>query len=78
MLSAAEPARGLVLREPLARHEEVEAGFKEFKLPQHPLVYDGFKSIGCQPCTTRVAEGEDARAGRWAGSEKTECGIHRA
>lgn len=57
---------------------EIEAGFKEFRLPQHPLVYDGFKSIGCQPCTTRVAAGDDARSGRWAGLEKTECGIHRS
>jgi phosphoadenosine phosphosulfate reductase len=56
---------------------EIEIAFKEYKLPQHPLVYDGFKSIGCQPCTTRVADGEDSRSGRWAGLEKTECGIHR-
>jgi phosphoadenosine phosphosulfate reductase len=37
---------------------------------------DGFLSIGCLPCTDRVAPGEDFRAGRWAGREKTECGIH--
>lgn len=42
----------------------------------NPLHYDGFPSIGCGPCTRRVAPGEDARAGRWAGSGKTECGIH--
>lgn len=57
---------------------DIEAGFRQYKLPQHPLVYDGFKSIGCQPCTIRVADNEDARAGRWSGSDKTECGIHRA
>ena len=45
-------------------------------LPEHPLVADGFKSIGCMPCTTRVAEGEDERDGRWRGQDKTECGIH--
>lgn len=46
------------------------------KLPAHPLVADGYPSIGCQPCTRRVATGEDYRAGRWAGLEKDECGIH--
>ncbi|CAN0080982.1 unnamed protein product [Phaeothamnion confervicola] len=45
-------------------------------LPQHPLVRDGYLSIGCMSCTSRVAEGEDARAGRWRGQDKTECGIH--
>jgi phosphoadenosine phosphosulfate reductase len=45
-------------------------------LPLHPLVADGFLSIGCVPCTDAVLEGEDARAGRWRGSAKTECGIH--
>jgi phosphoadenosine phosphosulfate reductase len=46
------------------------------ELPRHPLVARGFRSIGCQPCTTAVREGEDDRAGRWRGSEKVECGIH--
>jgi phosphoadenosine phosphosulfate reductase len=45
-------------------------------LPIHPLVADGYPSIGCAPCTSRVASGEDARAGRWRGTAKTECGIH--
>lgn len=45
-------------------------------LPEHPLMADGFRSIGCMPCTTRVAEGEDERDGRWRGRGKTECGIH--
>ncbi len=45
-------------------------------LPPHPLVAQGFLSIGCMPCTDRVAPGEDARAGRWRGEDKTECGIH--
>jgi phosphoadenosine phosphosulfate reductase len=45
-------------------------------LPPHPLVADGYPSIGCQPCTSRVKSGEDARAGRWRGRSKVECGIH--
>lgn len=45
-------------------------------LPPHPLEADGFRSIGCMPCTDRVAPHEDARAGRWRGLAKTECGIH--
>jgi phosphoadenosine phosphosulfate reductase len=46
------------------------------RLPRHPLVAMGYPSIGCAPCTSPVAEGEDPRAGRWRGSQKTECGIH--
>lgn len=45
-------------------------------LPRHPLVAQGYRSIGCQPCTTPVADGEDERAGRWRGTGKTECGLH--
>ena len=45
-------------------------------LPVHPLVADGYLSIGCSPCTTKVAPGDDARSGRWQGWDKTECGIH--
>ena len=55
---------------------DVEAYRMAHDLPPHPLVADGFKSIGCMPCTDRVAEGEDERAGRWRGKAKTECGIH--
>src|SRR5699024_5586876 len=43
---------------------------------QTPLVSEGYLSIGCAPCTTRVAPGDDPRSGRWAGSSKTECGLH--
>ncbi|MDZ4135690.1 MAG: phosphoadenylyl-sulfate reductase [Paracoccaceae bacterium] len=46
------------------------------RLPRHPLVAKGYPSIGCAPCTSPVAPGEDPRAGRWRNSEKTECGIH--
>ncbi len=45
-------------------------------LPVHPLVAQGYPSIGCSPCTTRVEQGEDPRSGRWKGWDKTECGIH--
>jgi len=57
--------------------EEKERAYRELHdLPEHPLVADGFRSIGCMPCTDRVAEGEDERSGRWRGRGKTECGIH--
>lgn len=49
---------------------------KRAGLPAHPLVAQGYPSIGCAPCTTKVTEGEDDRAGRWRGEDKTECGIH--
>ena len=52
--------------------------YAEAKLPEHPLVAAGFASVGCMPCTSRSAPGEDARAGRWRGRAKTECGIHVA
>jgi phosphoadenosine phosphosulfate reductase len=48
----------------------------ENRLPRHPLVAKGYPSIGCAPCTTRVNDGEDPRAGRWRNLEKEECGIH--
>ena len=56
--------------------EEIEAIFKLAELPPHPLVASGFLSVGCMPCTSRTAPNEDARAGRWRGRGKTECGIH--
>jgi len=55
---------------------ELDAYAAEHDLPAHPLVAFGYPSIGCWPCTAPVEEGEDTRAGRWAGSDKTECGIH--
>jgi phosphoadenosine phosphosulfate reductase len=58
--------------------EDLDAYMAEYELPAHPLVAQGFPSIGCWPCTKPVEEGQDVRAGRWAGSEKTECGIHVA
>jgi phosphoadenosine phosphosulfate reductase len=56
--------------------QQLEAFMERNKLPQHPLVEDGYPSIGCIPCTRRVQAGEDYRAGRWSGMEKDECGIH--
>lgn len=56
----------------------IESYFESHDLPRHPMVEDGYLSIGCMPCTDRVRPGEDARAGRWRGSAKTECGIHLA
>jgi phosphoadenosine phosphosulfate reductase len=54
----------------------IEAVFAARNLPRHPLVADGYLSIGCMTCTDRVCPGEDPRAGRWRGLVKTECGIH--
>jgi phosphoadenosine phosphosulfate reductase len=56
--------------------EQIEAIYEGADLPPHPLVASGFLSVGCMPCTSRTATGEDARAGRWRGQSKTECGIH--
>ena len=58
--------------------EEIEAIYKRANLPQHPLVASGYLSVGCMPCSSRTAPGEDARAGRWRGRPKSECGIHTA
>ena len=55
---------------------DVEAYQVEHDLPRNPLTLQGYPSIGCAPCTRRVAPGEDPRAGRWSGKDKTECGIH--
>lgn len=56
--------------ERLTRHIEAH------RLPRHPLVKDGYASIGCMPCTRRVRDGEAYRSGRWAGLDKDECGLH--
>ncbi|MEO6389336.1 MAG: phosphoadenylyl-sulfate reductase [Croceibacterium sp.] len=56
--------------------DDLDAYFAEHDLPRHPLEAQGFLSVGCQPCTSSVAPGEDPRAGRWRGWDKTECGIH--
>jgi len=65
---------------PLAHwaREDVQDYILNNRLPRHPLVAQGFRSLGCAPCTTPVAPGEDERAGRWRGQGKDECGIHFA
>ncbi|MEW4448562.1 phosphoadenylyl-sulfate reductase [Qipengyuania sp. JC766] len=55
----------------------IEGYLIQHDLPRHPLVALGYPSIGCSPCTTKVAPGEDPRSGRWKGWDKTECGIHQ-
>ena len=56
--------------------EQIEAIYALAKLPPHPLAASGFQSVGCMPCTSRTSPDEDARAGRWRGRAKSECGIH--
>ena len=56
--------------------DQIESYFAAAGLPAHPLVVAGYPSIGCSPCTSKVAPGEDTRSGRWKGWDKTECGIH--
>ncbi|GAA1808923.1 phosphoadenylyl-sulfate reductase [Nocardioides hankookensis] len=70
--------KGKVKISPLARwsDEQVEKYMADNGVLVNPLVYDGYPSIGCWPCTRRVAPGDDPRSGRWAGTNKTECGIH--
>ena len=77
-LSVFEVANDRIKVNPLANWsvETLKAYAETHDLPPHPLVAQGFPSIGCMPCTDRVAPGEDPRAGRWRGAEKTECGIH--
>jgi phosphoadenosine phosphosulfate reductase len=63
---------------PLARWDssDLRDYITAHNLPRHPLVAKGFPSVGCGPCTTRVGSGENARAGRWRNTPKSECGIH--
>ncbi len=56
--------------------EDIAAIYADAKLPPHPLAASGYLSVGCMPCTSRTETNEDARAGRWRGRAKTECGIH--
>ncbi len=69
---------GVVKISPLASWDEaqVEEYVREHDVPLNPLLKMGYRSIGCEPCTRPVAPGEDARAGRWPGTGKTECGLH--
>ena len=70
--------RGLVKVNPLATwtDDDVAGYIAEHDVPVNPLVFQGYLSVGCRPCTRPVAEGADPRSGRWAGSSRTECGLH--
>jgi len=69
---------GRITVNPLAfwNEDQINDYFTRHDLPRHPLQAQGYASIGCATCTQRVQSGEDKRAGRWAGLDKTECGIH--
>jgi phosphoadenosine phosphosulfate reductase len=71
--------RGLVKVNPLIgwSDDDVAGYIAEHDVPVNPLVELGYASIGCWPCTRPVRDDEDARAGRWDGSSKTECGLHQ-
>jgi phosphoadenosine phosphosulfate reductase len=79
-LPVVEVADGKVKFNPLANwgKADLDAYAAENELPAHPLVAQGFPSIGCWPCTHPVEDPADVRAGRWKGLDKTECGIHVA
>ena len=70
--------RGLVKINPIANWTDldVQGYIKDHDVPVNPLVDQGYPSIGCQPCTHPVEPGADPRSGRWAGQDKTECGLH--
>jgi phosphoadenosine phosphosulfate reductase len=74
----ARDLRGLVKVNPLANwtSADCDAYIAEHDVPYNPLLDQGYGSIGCWPCTSKVADGADPRSGRWADSEKTECGLH--
>ena len=71
-------SRGLVKVNPLATWAErdVEGYIADHNIPVNPLLRQGYTSIGCWPCTKPVSDGDHPRAGRWAGYDKTECGLH--
>jgi phosphoadenosine phosphosulfate reductase len=74
----ARDLRGLVKINPLATwtDEDVAGYIRDHDIIVNPLTEQGYPSIGCMPCTHPVAPGEDPRSGRWAGRDKTECGLH--
>jgi len=74
----ARDLRGLVKVNPIATWSDtdVDGYIADHGIPVNPLLARGYPSIGCWPCTRPVADGEDPRAGRWAGRDKTECGLH--
>jgi phosphoadenosine phosphosulfate reductase len=73
-----DPQREMVKVNPIVdwTQQDVDDYITRHGVLVNPLVYDGYPSIGCRTCTARVADGADPRSGRWAGTAKTECGIH--
>jgi phosphoadenosine phosphosulfate reductase len=73
-----DAARSMVKLNPIAAwtQDDVDAYLAEHRILVNPLLFDGYGSVGCAPCTRRITAGEDARAGRWAGTAKIECGLH--
>ncbi len=74
----ARDIRGLIKVNPIVTwtDDDVAGYIADNDVPVNPLTARGYPSIGCMPCTTPVGDGEDVRAGRWRGSNKTECGLH--
>ena len=78
LLPSLEPADGRIKHNPLAAWsgDQIDVAFIQRGLPRHPLTFANYLSLGCAPCTEKTTCGGNIRAGRWAGSVKTECGIH--
>jgi phosphoadenosine phosphosulfate reductase len=74
----ARDIRGLIKVNPIGMwtDDDVAGYIRDHDVPYNPLVDQGYRSIGCWPCTVPTAEGEDPRSGRWAGQDKLECGLH--
>jgi phosphoadenosine phosphosulfate reductase len=70
--------RGLIKVNPMAAWpaDDADAYVRDHDVIRNPLFADGYTSVGCWPCTERPAPGADPRSGRWAGSTRTECGLH--
>jgi phosphoadenosine phosphosulfate reductase len=75
----ARDLRGLIKINPIATwsDDDVAGYIDDHDIIVNPLIAEGYLSIGCMPCTTKVAPGEHPRSGRWAGRDKTECGLHQ-
>ena len=73
-----DAARSMVKLTPIAAwtQDDSDAYLAEHRILVNPLLFEGYGSVGCAPCTRRISAGEDARAGRWAGTSKIECGLH--
>ncbi len=73
-----ETGREIVKLNPMAQwsRDQIWAHIQKYKIPYNPLHDQGYRSIGCMPCTRKITEGQDERSGRWTGFKKVECGIH--